>query len=331
MSWARRIGLAAALLLLVGGAIAFAGGALGPGDGGSGARPSGPPLPAPTLLTPTQTLTRAARIDLTLTRPTGLADDVDYVVRLYVNDELERERSLPRQEQFVFPDVPLIEGENEIRAALASDDLEGASSVALTIVRDSTAPVIRVTRPEPNSTVYSDSETMRGRTEAGATLTVTDGRTGQEFETSIDADGRFDTALTLVLGPTSLTLFSRDPAGNEASAHITITRTESLASMTLVVSAGQLKASELPQRLGATAIIQDERGRPVDGAEVTFSLSPPNATTMTYRTTSTGGRARWPSLEIKSVDSPVGTWLVTVLAVLPSGAELRDDESVIVR
>src|SRR5688500_19228019 len=63
VSWARRIGLAAALLLLVGGAIAFAGGALGPGDGGQGARSSGPPLPAPTLLTPTQTLTRAARID----------------------------------------------------------------------------------------------------------------------------------------------------------------------------------------------------------------------------------------------------------------------------
>lgn len=331
MSWGRRFGLAAALLLLVGGAIAFAGGALGPGNGGPGVRPSSRPLPAPALLTPTETLTRAAKVDLTLTRPTGLSADAEYVVRLYVNDELIRERSLPRQEQFVLADVPLVEGENAIRAALASDDEQGESGPALTIVRDTTAPVIRVTRPEPNSTVYTETEALRGRTEAGATLTVTDSATGQELETILDADGRFETALELNLGPNSLTLFSRDPAGNEASAHVTITRTESLASMTLIVSARQLKVSDLPQRLAATAVIQDERGRPVDGAEVTFSLSPPNATTMTYRTTSAGGRARWPSLEIGSLDSPLGTWLVTVLAVLPSGAELRDDESVIVR
>jgi hypothetical protein len=318
------------LLLLVGGAIAFAGGALGPGGDGA-ARPSGPPLPAPALLTPTETLTRAATIDLTLTRPTGLAADTAYVVRLFVNDELARERPLPSQEQFVLTDVSLVEGENAIRVALASDDVQGESSAALTIVRDTTAPVIRVTRPEPGSTVYSETETLRGRTEAGATLVVTDSATAETFETSIDPDGRFTTVLTLGMGPNSLTLFSRDPAGNEASAHVSITRAESLASLTLEVSASSLKASELPQRLSATAIIHDERGQPIDGAQVTFSLSPPNATTMTYRTTAARGRARWPSVEIKSVDSPLGTWLVTVLAVLPSGTELRADESVIVR
>lgn len=323
--------MAAALLLLVGGAIAFAGGALGPGSGGSDAKRSGPPLPAPALLTPTQTLTRAARIDVTLTRPTGLAADADYVVRVFVNDELARERPLPRQEQFVIPDVPLTEGDNAIRAALASGEVQGATGPALTIVRDTTAPVIRVTRPEPGSTVYAEDETLRGRTEAGATLTVTDTSTGQELETILEADGRFETDLSLRLGANALILFSRDPAGNEASTRVNIQRAESLASLTLVVSAGQLKAADLPERLNATAIIQDERGREVDGAEVTFSLSPPNATTMTYRTTSLGGRAKWQGLQIDSVDSPLGTWLVTVLAVLPSGTELRDDESVVVK
>jgi hypothetical protein len=252
-------------------------------------------------------------------------------VKLYVNDEVVRERALPLQEQFVITDVPLVEGDNAIRAALASGDSEGAAGAALTIVRDTTAPVIRVTGPEPDSTVYTDAETLRGRTEAGATLTATDAATGVELETTVEADGRFTAALSLELGATTLELYSRDPAGNEASTRITITRAQSLASLTLAISSRQLKASDLPQRLLATANIQDERGVAVDGAEVTFSLSPPNATTITYRTTSRGGRAHWPSLEIQSVDSPLGTWLVTVLAVLPSGTELRDNESVIVR
>lgn len=264
-----------------------------------------------------------------MTRPTGLPSDTDYVVRIYINDDLVRERPLPLQEQFMLTGVPLVEGENEISAALASGATEGARGPSLTIVRDTTAPVIRVTRPEPGATVYVASETLRGRTEAGATLTVTDSA-GREIETSVEADGRFEATLELDLGPNAVTLFSRDLAGNDASTRVTFTHIESLASLTLVVSARQLKASELPERLEATAIIADERGRSVDGAEVTFSLSPPNATTMTYRTTSEGGRARWPSLEIRSVDSPLGTWLVTVLAVLPSGTELRDDESVIV-
>jgi hypothetical protein len=318
--------------LLVGGAVAFAGGALGPGAGGPDARPSSAPLPAPALLTPTETLTGAARIDLTLTRPIGLAPDTDYFVRLYVNDDLVRERPLPGQEQFVIADVPLAEGENAIRAALASEGSEGERGVPLTIVRDTTAPVIRVTRPESGSTVYTATDTMRGRTEAGASLTVTDAATGVELETSLEPDGRFTAELALALGVNSLTLYSRDAAGNEASSRVTITRAESLAALTLLVSERQLKASELPERLEVTALISDERGLPVEGAEVTFSLSPPNATTKTYRTTSSGGQADWPGgLEIESVESPVGAWLVTVLAVLPSGTELRADESVIVR
>jgi hypothetical protein len=319
------------MLLLVGGAMAFAGGALGPGASGPGAAATTTPLPAPALLAPAQTLTRAVRMDVTLTRPTGLAAGTDYLVRLYVNDELARERSLPRQEQFVIPDVPLSEGENAIRATLSRDGEEGAPGAALTIVRDTTAPLIRVTRPEPGSTVYSAAETLRGRTEAGATLTVTRTDTGQELETSVSLDGRFEAALALDLGATALTLYSVDPAGNAASTRLTIERAESLAVVTLTVSADKLKVAELPQRLGATAVIADERGDAVEGAEVTFSLSPPNAPTMTYRTTSIDGRARWPDLEIEGIGSPVGTWLVTVLAVLPSGAELRDDESVVVR
>jgi hypothetical protein len=252
-------------------------------------------------------------------------------VSVTVNGEASRERPLPQQEQFVISDIALIEGENSIRAALVGEGDFGTTSAPLTITRDSTAPVIRVTRPEPGSTVYSDTDTLRGRTEAGATLSITNLVSGDSVDATVDPDGRFAADLTLSLGANQLFLSSRDLAGNLAGAHITISRAESLAELTLTVSDDQLKAADLPQRLVANAFVQDERGQPVDGAQVTFSLSPPNATTMTYRTLTVAGNAAWAELDINSPDDPHGAWLVTVLAVLPSGTELRANKTLMVR
>ncbi len=331
MSWARRVGLAFALLVLAGGAIVFAGGGLNAPAQNPGSSASGIALPAPQILTPAVVLTRATAIDLTLIRPSGLDLAVTYTVRITVNGDTARERPLPQQEQFVVANVPLTEGDNTVRAVLLDGATLGATSAPLTITRDTTAPVIRVTRPAPGSTVYVEQDTLRGRTEAGATIAITDVATGAAVSASVDLDGRFSADLTLALGDNQLQLASRDPAGNEAGARITITRASSLAVLTLTVSDDQLKVADLPHQLDATAFIQDENGQPVDGAQVTFSLSPPNATTLTYRTLSVAGTASWPDLEIASADDPVGSWLVTVLAVLPSGTELRANKFVSVR
>jgi hypothetical protein len=322
--------LAGALLVLAGGAIVFAGGGLNAPEHQPGSSDSGAPLPAPQILTPEVVLTRATTVDLTLIRPSGLDPNVTYTVRITVNGNTAKEPPLPQQEQFVVAGVPLSEGENSVRAVLVDDAGLGATSPPLTITRDTTAPVIRVTRPEPGSTVYGEQDTLRGRTEAGATIDITDVATGAAVAASVDTDGRFTADLTLALGANQLQLSSRDPAGNEASARITITRASSLAVLTLTVSDDQLKVADLPQKVEATAVIKDENGQPVDGAQVTFSLSPPNATTLTYRTLSVAGIASWPDLQITGAD-PLGSWLVTVLAVLPSGTELRANKSVTVR
>ncbi|MEO8625505.1 MAG: Ig-like domain-containing protein [Candidatus Limnocylindrales bacterium] len=323
--------MAFALLVLAGGAIVFAGGGLNSAGPKPGSSTSGAPLPAPQILTPEVTLTRSTAVDLTLVRPSGLDPAVTYTVRITVNATIVNERPMPQQEQFVVAGVPLSEGENSVRAALLDGTELGATSAPLTITRDTTAPVIRVTRPEPGSTVYGEQATLRGRTEAGATINVSDVATGAAIEASVDAEGRFTADLTLALGDNQLQLASRDPAGNEASARITITRASSLAVLTLTVSDDQLKVADLPQQLEVTASILDENGQPVDGAQVTFSLSPPNATTLTYRSLSVAGKASWPDLEIASADDPRGSWLVTVLAVLPSGTELRANKSLSVR
>ena len=332
VSWSRRIGVAIAFLILVGGSIALAGTAL---DSDPGDRPQAsattPLPPAPALIAPAVSVTRAATIDIRVSRPEGFQAHEEYVLRLFVNDELTHEQPLPNAAEFEVADVSLAEGENEITAALADAVGQGSLSGPVSVTRDSVQPVIRVSSPARDTVVYAANVILRGRTEAGATMSVVDLASGTEFETLVEPDGRFAADLALEPGTNRLLLSTRDAVGNAASARITIERGESLAQLDLTISAKELSRSELPVRFEIVAALRDELGNPADYARVTFSLSPPNAATMTYVTTSAGGLASWPSLEVTGGDEAVGTWLVTVMAVLPAGTELREDASFSVR
>lgn len=319
--------MALALVLLIGAGIALASGALDgritTEDGAS--RGTSPPPPAPTLIAPDPALTRLATIDISGTLPADLRRGTEYQLRIFVNDRLARERGLPDELNFTISDVPLAEGANEIRAALVGDGSEGERSPPVTIARDSTPPAIRITRPDEGATVYGATETLRGRTQAGASLEVAAVRSGEEVTATVSDDGRFEALLPLHMGENVFALHSADPAGNQASTRLVVTRALSLASISLSVSVTELAVSDLPSTVDIVAHVRDELGRASDGAEVTFSLSPPNRGTTTYRATTAQGEAIWPGMVVAGDTRAVGTWLMTVLVTLSSGEELRGD------
>ncbi len=329
VSWSRRIGVAAALVLLVGAGLTFASGALDgrgrPGDGA--ARQTEPPPPPPTLIAPDPALTRFAAIDISGVVPADLHSGAEYRLRIFVNDQLARERGLPDQVNFTIGEIPLGEGVNEITAALVGDGAEGERSASIAIVRDSTPPAIRITRPADGAVVYGSTETLRGRTQPGASVELTLLRSGEELSATVADDGSFEALLPLELGENGFTLQSQDQAGNRASTRLDVTRATSLASLNLNVSATELNLAGLPSTVDVVAVVRDELGRASDGAEVTFSLSPPNRGTTTYREITAGGEAAWPDVIVAGDGRAVGTWLVTVLVTLPSGEELRGNAS----
>lgn len=329
VSWSRRIGVAAALVLLIGAGLTFASGALdgrgGPRDGA--ARQSESPPPPPTLIAPNPSLTRLAAIDVSGVLPAGLRRGAAYRLRIFVNDRLARERGLPDEVDFTIGEVPLEEGDNEISATLVADGAEGERSAAIAVVRDSTSPSIRITRPEDGATVYGPTETLRGRTQPGASLELTSVGSGEAVAATVAADGRFEALLPLQVGENVFGLESQDPAGNRASTRLVVTRATSLASISLDISATELTLADLPSTVNVVALVRDELGRASDGAEVTFSLSPPNRGTTTFRATTAGGQAEWPDMLVAGDARAVGTWLVTVLVTLASGGELRGDAS----
>lgn len=325
VGWSRRIGVATALVVLLGAGIAFAGGALDnrTADRNGSASSTAPRPAAPTLLAPESALTSLAAMDIHGALPTDLdRADVEHL-RIFVNDVLVRERGVPDQPAFVLNDVPLVEGENQIRAALVGAGGEGESSVLVLVVRDSTAPQIRIARPDPEATVYGATETLRGRTESGASLEIKDERSNKSVEATVAGDGRFEASLHLQMGNNTFVLTSEDVAGNRASTRLVVTRETSLASIELSLSTTELTAGELPVTIDVTALVRDELGRASEGADVTFGLSPPNRGTTTYRSVTANGRASWADMVVAGDEGAIGTWLVTVLAVMPSGAELR--------
>jgi len=326
VSWSRRIGVAVALLVVAGGSIAFAGTSLVGAPDRDRPSATAPPPPAPTLLSAARPITRGSKTDVTAVRPLGLRQDQQYRLRVYVNGEKATELDLPDQEQFVISDVDLVEGDNEITASLIGDGGESADSAPISVVRDDRPPVIRVSQPGTDETVYADSTTLLGRTEPGADISITDARTDISIATSLQPDGHFSAALSLDLGNNPLVLRSTDAAGNRSSVRFNVVRAVSEASVSLSIAPTELFTEDLPATIEMTARVRDELDRPVDGAQVTFSVSPPTRETMTYRTTSTRGVARWNDLVVDPADS-TGVWLIGVLAVLPSGLELRDDES----
>ena len=69
--------------------------------------------------------------------------------------------------------------------------------------------------------------------------------------------------------------------------------------------------------------VTDRAGRPVRGAAVTFSLSPPGLPTSTFETATANGYAQWPGVTIPREGALTGRGLVTVRVVLPDGQTVQ--------
>lgn len=327
MGWSRRIGIIAALL--IGGvSVVFAGQALLPNDSqpassntpAPAATPTLPLAAAPELLPPPATLTTEPTITLSGTLSERLSRDGEYRLRIYINGQLERERKLPRRDEFTL-DVPLIEGPNSITLAVSGPAGESLHSAPVEVTLDTTRPQIRDLEPANGQTIYSEQVLLRGSSEAGASLTVSNHTDGASGTLVVSSDGTFEVPLSLLMGFNEIRLSARDSAGNQANSTLTLERREGSAAISFDISRAVIPHADLPVTVSLHVEVIDEARQPVDGAEVTFSLSPPGMPTLTYNATTVNGVARWPSVRISS-EAGHGQGLATVFVTLADGQTL---------
>lgn len=356
ISWSRRLGAGLALALLgtsivlagqvldappavpgksvVPGSSVAAGSPPGGSSSSASARPSSEPtaaLAAPALEPPDLSLVAAAAIDVSGTLPAGLPRDGTVDLRVYVNDVLERQRRLPDRDEFVVRSVPLRQGENQIVAVLHSSDGEGHRSAALVVTRDDVAPRIRLDEPSRGATITEDDVTLAGTTEPGALLTVANATNSREVSTTADDEGSFAVSIGVDAGPNVLTMIAVDAAGNRGREELTVTAGESSAQVSLTVSDETISLSRLPATVTLTVHVFGEDGAPVDGADVTFSLSQPGQPTVTYRAASDDGTAEWRNVRLPRGGARAGQGFATAMVVLPAGTTLQASATFTVR
>lgn len=148
--------------------------------------------------------------------------------------------------EFSVSGIPIGEGENVFRLRAVSDGWRASFPVTVKIQKDTTAPVLDVTRLE-GATVTGSNTVVNGKAEPGSTVTV------NGVKTTVNPDGTWNATVALKPGDNQLVVAATDPAGNTTTDTQTIkytltaadsqTGTATVASSTTAFSAGSLPPS----------------------------------------------------------------------------------------
>lgn len=160
----------------------------------------------PPVLDPLPTATYSAQIKVT-----GKAKG-DVTILLYVN-EVQNEKTKPDKDgTFVFPSVSVVEGENTI-SAKATDGKTNSSDLSevLTIQVKKNKPNLDISSPSDNAQISGEKQivTVSGKTDPDNTVTIND-----RFIV-VQSNGAFSYDLQIHDGEQTITIISKDLAGNE--------------------------------------------------------------------------------------------------------------------
>jgi hypothetical protein len=256
--------------------------------------------------------------------PSGVAGSSEFTLRIYVGDEQVDEVPVPPTADFLVAAVPLVEGVNEIAAAVVGPDGEGPRSVPIVVTLDTEDPALTISAPKSDSRVKPAVKvvTVKGKTQAGATVSVRNGNTGGSASVEAGDGGAFEVEIGIADGTNALTITAADPAGNETTKAVSILRGSGKLTARVAVSPERVKASRLPEPLTVRAVVADVGGKRVPRATVVFSLSPPGQPTSTYTTeTNASGVALW-RLTLPKAGTVKGAGLVTVAVTLRDGRKV---------
>lgn len=161
--------------------------------------------------------------------------------------------------------VTLANGSNTI-VVTAIRGGERASALPRTILVDTVAPTLTVTKPSDNAAVDGPNVAVEGRTEIGSTVTVNGNGT------SVTADGTFATTVGAAIGPFTIDVVAKDQAGNETkrTLHVTVQQSTQTSSLFVTVTLDRTTA-----KVGSTVnadILVTDHGNPSVFASVTVTV-----------------------------------------------------------
>ncbi len=300
-------------MVLLGAVVLYLGmGGLGGVVGGIGASLGGfiddvtttpsPPPPeltisdAPSLQQPVEPYTAEPTVDLVVTVPSAVVGDPSSRIRVYL--ALKDQAPVPIQEaplaataQTIIP-VELTKGINDFSVTIVGPGGESEPSPVVRYVLDQASAKITIYSPDEGAVVNGTVVEIDGKTQARSTLIARNAVDGSSITVTAGTDGLFTLSLPLSTGTNEITITGTDPAGNARDLVLTVHRGSGVLAAVLGASAYKLSVGELPQDITLTASASDPDGKPLVGADITFTLSIPGIPTVTQDLqTDEGGRA----------------------------------------
>jgi hypothetical protein len=286
----------------VGGAVSGIAGAVIPAS--PSPTPTLAPVPAsPVLDAPAQAATNQRTVTVTGSVPTSIVGRTAGIrIRLYValpkkEPVLVVEVQLGETPNFAIPGVALQPGRNDFTATVVGPGGASEPSPIVTYVLDTAKPKITIASPADKSTVNGTSVTIVGKTQALSAISARNAANGHTAVATADASGNFSVVLALADGSNPLTLTVTDPAGNAATAVVTVLRGSGQLKVALSASSYRISAAKLPRMIELRAVATDPGGNVLPGRDITFTLSIPGVPLITGQgTTDASGVATFQTL-----------------------------------
>ena len=133
--------------------------------------------------------------------------------------------------------------------------------------------------------------TIVGKTQARSSLVAKNLANNASVTGKAGDDGAFKLVLAIATGPNGIRITATDPAHNQAAVVINVNRGAGKLRADITASRYQFSRKRLPDDMTLTAAVTDPDGHPLDGATVTFTLTPPGVAPIT-RTLTTDGEGK---------------------------------------
>jgi hypothetical protein len=254
---------------------------------------------APTLTQPAESYTNQAKIDLTGLIPSSYLGREGATIRVYralASASPTRIAEIPvgATPGFIVPDIALGKGRNDFTATIADAGGESVPSTVVTYVLDTAKPKITITAPAKDAPVNGKTVTIAGKTQARSAMVAKNEANSASITATAGNDGSFSMVLAISVGSNGIRITATDPAGNQTETVITVIRGSGKLDAKLSVSRYQFAQGSLPMNVTLSVAVTDPDGRPLTGATVTFTLTPPGVAPITQTlTTDATGTAKW--------------------------------------
>lgn len=169
---------------------------------------------APPVINPMFSATNSAQISVS-----GYALS-KYTVRLFVNDHLSGTQAISDDKSFVFHNIQLQQGENDIKAqSVTPDGKESTFSEITKVTFSNKAPSLNISSPNDGQTFSGSDNPIKvsGKTDIGIHVQIND------YWAIVDDQGNFSYILPLQKGDNHLHIVASDDAGNQTSKDIKVT------------------------------------------------------------------------------------------------------------